>query len=93
MSISNYNGASDFIGGSLGAWDTSADGHHVRVRLITKDSTGTIKYWAWHANYNGAGSTQSWDFTATDRGGFFDMGVQVGRFEGDTILNACANWA
>ncbi|MGW2821493.1 hypothetical protein ACWC24_10870 [Streptomyces sp. NPDC001443] len=92
VSVSNFDGATDTIVLSLGARDTSADGHHVRVRLITKNQAGTIKYWAWHANYNGAGSTQSWDTYAHDESGIFDVGVQAARFEGDTLLNSCTKW-
>jgi hypothetical protein len=72
--------------------DTAADGHHVRMRLITKNHVGTIKYWAWHANYGGAGTEKWLDTYAKEDSGIFDAGIQIGRFEGDTILNACAKW-
>ena len=91
--VYNFDGATDKITLNLGVYDSLADGHHVRVRLLTKNYVGTTKYWSWHANYDGAGVGKSWDTTATDSNGIFDVGVQVARFEGDSLLNSCTDWA
>ncbi|MFI0091022.1 hypothetical protein [Streptomyces bobili] len=74
--------------------DTLADGHHARARLITEDVNGVIKYWPWHSDTNGANNGyESHNSYAINDSGIFDWGIQVGRFEGSTRLNACADWA
>lgn len=90
--FSNYHGPDARIAIRFYLSDTSNDGHNVRVRLISKNVRGTIKYWAWHANLDGPGTTKHWNTTASDSSGLFDIGVQIARFRGNTILNACAKW-
>jgi hypothetical protein len=77
----------------LGVADTSADGHHVAVRLMTHDSGGDIRYWSWHHWSEGNDTSNTWYTTAQDsNSGIRDVGVQVGRFEGSTLLNSCKSW-
>ncbi|MGI5138978.1 MULTISPECIES: hypothetical protein [unclassified Streptomyces] len=71
--------------------DTAADGHHVRMRFVSKQTDGKVHYWAWHKNTGGTG-TITYNTTASDSRGIFDAGVQVARFEGDTLLNSCTDW-
>lgn len=73
--------------------DTLADGHSVRIRLITKNAAGTYKYWPWHAEYGGKGAYENWTTYADDSGGIINVAAQVARFEGDTMLNSCTDWA
>ncbi len=73
--------------------DTSADDHHVRIRLVSETSNGARKNWPWRKNLDGKGSNKSWDSTASDDRGLFEIGVQVARFEGDTLLNSCTVWS
>lgn len=74
----------------LGVADTRADGHHVRVRLVTRRSDGTDHAWPWHAVYSGAGTSDSWSTTATDSGGIRLIWQEAAVFEGDTKLSSCA---
>ncbi|MER5468065.1 hypothetical protein [Streptomyces sp. NPDC002685] len=77
----------------LSVYDSLADGHHVRVRLITKDANKNYTYWKWHANTDGKGALLSWDTTASDGNGIINVAAEVARFEGDTLLNSCTDWA
>ncbi|MFI5676537.1 hypothetical protein [Streptomyces cellulosae] len=73
--------------------DNLADGHHARARLITKDNNGNTRYWAWHSDTDGANNGWKQFFlTAEDINGITNFGVQVARFEGDTVLNSCTDW-
>ncbi|WP_432076602.1 hypothetical protein [Streptomyces wuyuanensis] len=72
--------------------DTKADGHHARVRFLSKNTHGTVKYWGWRSNLDGTGTTKNWSTTASDSSGLFDIGIQVARFEGNTLLNSCTDW-
>lgn len=74
----------------LAVRDTRADGHHVRVRLVTRRSDGSDHAWPWHAVYSGAGTSDSWSTTATDSGGIRLIWHEVAVFEGDTRLGFCA---
>ncbi|MFF0795207.1 hypothetical protein [Streptomyces spiralis] len=87
-----YSTITGSFGVTLAVYDSSADGHHVSVRLIGKGPGGTPVNWSWHANYDGAGTTQAWNTTAQYSSGLVDVGVQVARFEGDTLLNSCTKW-
>lgn len=72
--------------------DTLADDHHARARYLTKRGNGTTRYWAWHSNTGGVG-TIGLDTTARDgEDGIFGSGIQVARFEKDTLLNSCTDW-
>ncbi|MFF4984431.1 hypothetical protein ACFY3O_30860 [Streptomyces sp. NPDC001046] len=71
--------------------DTLADGHHVRIRLVSKQYDGTRKNWPWRKNFDGKGDTKTWDTTADDDRGLHEIGVQVARFEGDQLLNSCTD--
>ncbi|WP_405908439.1 MULTISPECIES: hypothetical protein [unclassified Streptomyces] len=80
------------LGVILSVTDGSADGHHVRIRLLGKDRAGNLITYQWRMNYDGNGTTKTWTTTASYSAGFGDVGVQVARFEGDTQLNACTDW-
>ncbi|MFF8445244.1 hypothetical protein ACF07U_30760 [Streptomyces californicus] len=73
--------------------DTLADGHHARARLITKDVNGIRKNWGWHKDTNGANNgTIRYTSYAVNQSGIFSVGIQVARFEGETMLNSCTAW-
>ncbi|MEU2111885.1 hypothetical protein [Streptomyces sp. NPDC019507] len=77
----------------LGVWDEAADGHHSRVRLITKNKYGGIVYYSWRSDTNGANNGKlNWDTYASDTDGIKDVGVQVATYEGDTQLYSCTDW-
>ncbi|MFF8710215.1 hypothetical protein ACF07T_02055 [Streptomyces sp. NPDC015184] len=69
--------------------DTLADGHHARLRLITKRSNGDVANWPWRINYGGKGAQPEWTTSLTDNQGIAQVRLQVCRGEGDTLLN-CA---
>ncbi|MFV8184266.1 hypothetical protein [Streptomyces sp. AF1B] len=93
ITVDDFNGATDKINFSMGVDDTLADGHHVRIRLITENAAGTHKYWSWHADYNGEGTSTEVNSYAQDDSGIFYVGIQVARFEGSTLLNSCTKWS
>ncbi|WP_409471235.1 hypothetical protein [Streptomyces sp. HC307] len=92
ITVNNFNGATDRIDFSMTISDTSADGHHARIRLKTKNHVGTVKNWSWHANYGGEGHDERVVTYAHDDSGIFSVGIQVARFEGSTLLNSCTEW-
>ncbi|MFE2938609.1 hypothetical protein ACFXKG_05965 [Streptomyces sp. NPDC059255] len=49
--------------------------------------------WTWRSNTSGANTTKEWATTAQSSSGIYEVGVQVARFEGDTLLNSCTDWA
>ncbi|WP_329314337.1 hypothetical protein [Streptomyces sp. NBC_01262] len=69
--------------------DEKADGHHVGIRLATKQSDGDTRYWAWHENYDGSGTHTKWETYASDSGGIVSLYFQVAIMEGDTIVGYC----
>jgi hypothetical protein len=72
--------------------DNAADGHHVAIRFISND-TNTTKYWPWHHEYNGKGSSLVVTTSATDSsGGLNYLGVQVATMEGSSVLHICTDW-
>ncbi|KAB1988537.1 MULTISPECIES: hypothetical protein [Streptomyces] len=89
---SDYYGADTRLDFDMTIYDSLADGHHVRARLITKDVNGVRKNWPWHANTKGYNTSVDLTSYAVNSSGIFDWGVQVARFEGDTLLNSCTNW-
>jgi hypothetical protein len=77
----------------IGVKDTEPDGHHARARLLTKDRSGEIHYWAWRKDTDGADNGWIFDDTyASDSNGITDVGVQVGKYEGDEPLDLCSDW-
>ncbi|WP_043675951.1 hypothetical protein [Streptomyces xylophagus] len=79
---------------ALSVTDTSADGHHVRVRLLTKGvGSNATTTWKWHSLTSGAGETLTLSTTAGSDYGIWTTGVEVARFEGDTKLNSCTDWS
>lgn len=75
---------------TLSVYDKKADGHHVAVRLITRKSDGRNHAWPWHRLYAGKGTSESWGTRASDSGGIRLAFVQVGVFEGSTLLQTCS---
>jgi hypothetical protein len=92
ITVNDFYGATDEINLSMSVDDTAADGHHVRIRLVTKNHAGTVKYWSWHANYDGQGTSKQWKTYAHEDSGIFDVGIQVARYEGSSRLNSCTKW-
>jgi hypothetical protein len=79
---------------TLSVTDTSADGHHVRVRYLTIPvNSSAVRKWPWRSLTAGKGETLVHPTTAQDVNGIQDMGVEVARFEGDRKLNSCTDWA
>ncbi|CAM5662458.1 hypothetical protein SHIRM173S_03690 [Streptomyces hirsutus] len=79
---------------ALSVTDTSADGHHVRVRLLTKAvGTDAVTTWKWRSLTSGSGNTLTESTTAQSSWGIWATGVEVARFEGDTKLNSCTDWS
>ncbi|MFI6468021.1 hypothetical protein [Streptomyces sp. NPDC050528] len=71
--------------------DTLTDGHHASIRLLVQ-YTDSVGYYPWHANYNGAGSTVEFNSYVPTGGTIFDVGLQVGTFEGDDLKYYCTQW-
>ncbi|MFB7460125.1 hypothetical protein [Streptomyces sp. NPDC056188] len=93
LTVPNFYGPTESIALSMTSYDTLADGHHSRIRLLTKNHQGTIKYWQWHVNNDGANSSKTWNTTATESSGIFSVGIQVARGVGDTVSNSCTQWS
>ncbi|MFI9584427.1 hypothetical protein ACIHCQ_21910 [Streptomyces sp. NPDC052236] len=90
--IKNWHGPGTTVTITISVADLAADNRQVRVRFISKNTHGSIKYWPWRANNDGSGTRKTWTTTASDSAGIFDGGVQVGRFSGSTMVNNCAAW-
>ncbi|MFF8096018.1 hypothetical protein [Streptomyces sp. NPDC016675] len=93
ISITNWSNPGANVGISIDLTDTSSDGHHVQIRVISQQYDGKRVNWSWRKNTSGAGTTKEWSTTAYDDRGLHEMGVQVARFEGGTMLNSCTKWA
>ncbi|MFC9426774.1 hypothetical protein [Streptomyces sp. NPDC056987] len=77
---------------TLALADSLADGHHVRIRVVGKTIGGTPLTFPWRSVTEGNGTVKSWSTYAEYGSGFINVGVQVARFEGDTLLNSCTDW-
>ncbi|MEV1005899.1 hypothetical protein [Streptomyces sp. NPDC049881] len=73
--------------------DTSADGHHVRVRMVIGLADGTNLHSDWRRNTAGSGTSASGTVDMGFYGTFEAIAVQVARYEGDTFLNSCTAWS
>lgn len=93
VAISNWTDPVATVGLTFNLIDTLADGHHVRIRLVSETNNGARVNWPWRQNLDGKGSTKTWTSTASDDRGLYEIGVQVARFEGDTLLNSCTTWS
>ncbi|WP_460060663.1 hypothetical protein [Streptomyces sp. YKOK-I1] len=78
---------------TLSVTDTITDDHHVRVRYLTQQESGTTRYWTWHKNTGGNGTTEIWHSTAQSDYGIWGWGVEIARFEGNELMNSCIDWA
>ena len=76
---------------SMAVADSSADRHHVRIRLVISDVVGDKTYFQWHANYDGKGTVKGWVTEAHSPGNIYGVGIDVARFEGDRLLNSCTD--
>ncbi|MFH9014115.1 hypothetical protein ACH4C6_22385 [Streptomyces sp. NPDC017943] len=56
---------------------------------MTKQRDGETRYWSWHKNTKGSGTTDSWDTSATDAQGIRSAWVQGGLFNGSTLIGFC----
>ncbi|MEE1771631.1 hypothetical protein PUR34_26630 [Streptomyces sp. JV185] len=92
IKIENWTGPGATVKLTISLYDTAADGHHSRIRLVSKDTFGKIHNWSWRMNYDGQGNGKTWTTTASHTNGLFELGVNVATFEGDTMLNACSDW-
>ncbi|MCX5429994.1 hypothetical protein OHU11_20190 [Streptomyces sp. NBC_00257] len=92
ITIENWTGPGATVKLSINLYDTAADGHHSRIRLVSKDTFGNRHNWPWRMNYDGQGNGKTWKTTASHTNGLFDLGVDVATFEGDTMQNACSDW-
>jgi hypothetical protein len=90
--VYNYDSARSSIVLTISVTDTLNDDHHARVRLLTENHAGTVKKWPWRANTDGVQQSKSWNTTATDDSGIFEVGVEVARFEKGERLNSCTDW-
>ena len=93
VTITNWTDPSQKVGLALELKDTAADAHHVRIRIVSQQHDGKRVNWPWRKNTGGSGTTANWTTTADDDRGLHELGVQVARFEGDTLLNSCTDWA
>ncbi|GAA2503618.1 hypothetical protein GCM10010276_53620 [Streptomyces longisporus] len=93
VTVPGFSHKATYIVVALDLYDSLADGHHVRIRLITKDANKNYTYWPWHADYDGKGSSKEWNTSAKDSNGFINVAAQVARFDGDNLLNSCTAWA
>lgn len=85
--------SSNRINVKIAVSDYAADGHHARARLLTKNRSGEIVYWAWRKDLNGSANGWVVDPTyASDSAGIVDVGVQAGVYEGDEPLDTCSSW-
>ena len=71
--------------------DTSADGHHVQIRLMV-GYANTTEYYPWHYDYNGAGTSTIVNSYVPASGPILDIGIQVGTYEGSAPQSTCQKW-
>lgn len=72
--------------------DTSADGHHVQIRLLV-GYADTVDYLKWHYDYDGAGtSTVVNSYVPSGPGQIADVGIEVGTYEGSKVVDSCIRW-
>lgn len=88
MLFDNYTSAQSTVTIKFELTDTKADGHHARIRLVTKTSSGAIVNWPWRKNTSGMG-TEVYRTTAQDSRGIAALGIETARFEKETKLNYC----
>src|SRR5215813_12522084 len=65
LRISNWDNPGSTVGIHMEISDTAADGHHVRMRFVSKQTDGKVHYWEWHKNTGGTG-TITYNTTASD---------------------------
>lgn len=91
LQVTGWTNQQSTINVYLWVQDTAADGHHVSIRLVTKDSSGHTHLWPRHDNYGGNGVAMDWETTARDSSGIYDVGITVEVMEGDSEVdwNTC----
>lgn len=93
VQITNWHNPGERVGLTFTLTDLEPDGHHVRIRLVSKQHNDARKNWPWRKNTRGSGTTETWNSSASDSSGLFEIGAQIARFEGDRLLNSCTDWA
>lgn len=94
VGVEHPPGATDYVPEvKLHVGDSKRDGAHMRVRLVTKNHEGTNKYWQWRKLTSGFNNIKGWTTSAREPSGIFNVGVQVARYDGNTYLNHCSDWA
>lgn len=94
VTVDHPPGATDYVPRVvLYVSDSARDGAHMRVRLVTENHEGKNKYWPWRKLTSGFNNTKDWVTSAKESSGIFHVGVQVARYDGNTYLNHCSDWA
>lgn len=93
VEITDWHGPDATVGVKLTVADTARDNLQVRVRFISKNTHGAVKYWSWRTNPDGSGSSKTWNTTASDPSGLFDAGIEAATFSGGSSVNICRVWA
>ncbi|HEY3504399.1 MAG TPA: hypothetical protein VGN37_16665 [Actinocatenispora sp.] len=77
----------------MSLWDNVDDGHHVAIRFLSSNKYDAVHAWPWHHYYGGMdGPGLTYETTAYDSAGIYDLGVQVEVWEGSTELQSCTDW-
>ncbi|MEE1802980.1 hypothetical protein PUR57_30670 [Streptomyces sp. JV176] len=73
----------------LYAYDTLADGHHVKIRFVSEALSGNKTYWPWRSWYGGKDTGRAWyTYASNGANGLYAISLEVARFEGSTKLNS-----
>ncbi|MET7507041.1 hypothetical protein [Streptomyces albidoflavus] len=92
VNIANWPYSGKVTGINLRLYDEKPDGHHVRIRLAERWTTGKMVYYAWRKNMDGYGTYKSWDTYMNPTGAnnkISGIVLQVATFEGETQLQFC----
>lgn len=93
VKVHHFTGSTDKVKLTLVLRDTKADRRDVKIRFLSEDVNDRVTYWSWRKNAAGPGHSKSWTTTARNDRGIFNIGVQVGRFKGNRMLNKCTDWS
>ncbi|MEV0978124.1 hypothetical protein [Streptomyces sp. NPDC049915] len=85
----NWSSGNSLTSVHLEASDLRADGYTPAVRLVTKQRDGDVHYWALHKATGGAGTTLSWNTSATDTQGIASAWVQGELLSGNSLVGLC----
>ncbi|MFE4452758.1 hypothetical protein [Streptomyces sp. NPDC056796] len=76
----------------LTAFDIASDGHHPEIRFVSRNYSGTIKYWGWRSYSGGAPGGRAWYTTAQSDAGLYGIGIQIANKEGSAIVTYKTCW-